>query len=111
MYEIAVVHNGTAAAWDPETKSRCCGDLVLSLALAKYGTKLQDAWPCMSGETQMTLPIGPGTPEYWCRPAMSFHHLSPVDMEGLSSYERQRPVHSVSEVLLFGSIISKCFFS
>ena len=33
MYEIAVIHNGTAAAWDLETRERCCGDLMLSLAL------------------------------------------------------------------------------
>ena len=51
MYEIAVIHNGTAAAWDFETKERCCGDLVLSLALQEHGTELQDVWPLMSGET------------------------------------------------------------
>jgi hypothetical protein len=70
MYEIAVVHNGTAAAWDLKTKEGCCGDLMLSLALQEHGTELQDVWPWMSGETHLTMLFGPATPEYWCRPAL-----------------------------------------
>ncbi len=96
MYEIAVNHNGTAAAWDLETKERCCGDLVLSLALQEHGMELQDVWPLMSGETHLTLPFGPATPEYWCRPAMSMHHLSPADMKELSDFEGRRSKTSVS---------------
>jgi hypothetical protein len=95
MYEIAVVYNGTAAAWDPKTKEMCCGDLVLSLALLEHGTELQDVWPWMSGETHLTMPFGPATPEYWCCPALSMHHLSPADMKELSSFEGRRSKVSV----------------
>lgn len=96
MHEIAVIHNGTAAAWEIETKARCCGDLMLSLALKEHGTELQDVWPLMSGETHLTMPFGPATPEYWCRPAISMHHLSPADMKELSDFEGRRPKTSVS---------------
>lgn len=90
MYEIAVTHNGTAAAWDLKTRERCCGDLVLGLALKERRTELQDVWPLMSGETPATMPFGPGTPEYWCRPALTMHHLTPADMTELADFEEQR---------------------
>jgi hypothetical protein len=100
MYEIAVTHNGTAARWDPKIHEQCCGDLVLGLALKEYGTELQDVWPLMSGETPATMPFGPGTPEYLCRPALTMHHLTPTDMRQLVNFERRRPKNSVRGLLL-----------
>lgn len=96
MFEIAVIHNGTAAAWDLKTKERCCGDLMLSLALQEHGTEIQDVWPFVSGETHWSMPFGPATPEYWCRPALTMHHLSPADMKELSEFEGRRLKPSVS---------------
>ena len=101
MHEVAAVYKGTAAAWDLVTEDRCCGDLVLGLALQEHGTVLQDVWPLMSGETQFTMPFGPATPEYWCHPAISMHHLSSDDMKTLSDFEgrRSQPLVSASEKL------------
>ena len=96
MYETAVIHNGTAAAWDIETTEECCGDLVLGRALKQHGTELQDAWPLMSGETHWSMPFGPATPEYWCRPVISLHHLSPADMKEFSGFEHRRSKTAVS---------------
>ncbi|KAF4637266.1 hypothetical protein G7Y89_g815 [Cudoniella acicularis] len=109
MYELAVTHNGTAERWDPKIHEKCCGDLVLGLALKEFGTELQDVWPLMSGETQTSMPFGPGTPEYWCRPALSLHHLSPTDMKDLDEFERGRPNSSdiLNHVELFKSIAFK----
>lgn len=90
MHEIAVSHNGTAAAWEQKTKEKCCGDLVLGLALLERGIELQDVWPSISGESQRTMPFGPATPEYWCGPALTLHHLSLEDMVELSKFERRR---------------------
>lgn len=90
-----MAHNGTAAAWDLNTKQSCCGDLVLSLALQERGIELQDVWPVMSGESHLTIPFGPATPEYWCRPMISMHHLSPAGMKELSEFEKQRENASV----------------
>ncbi|KAH6682836.1 hypothetical protein B0J14DRAFT_468567 [Halenospora varia] len=91
VYEVVVEHNGTAAKWDPLTHEKCCGDLVLGEALKEYGTELQDVWPSMSGETPATMPLGPGTPQYLCSPALTFHHLSPKEMQDLVKYEEKRP--------------------
>ncbi|TVY40953.1 hypothetical protein LSUB1_G003109 [Lachnellula subtilissima] len=90
MQELFVSHNDTATRWDAQTSGRCCGDLVLSMALGEYGIELQDVWPLMSGERPSTMPFGPGTPEYWCRPALSFHHLTPVDMKEFAQFEKSR---------------------
>ena len=90
MQELFVSHNHTATRWDAQTSEKCCGDLVLSMALGEYGIELQDVWPLMSGERPSTMPFGPGTPEYWCRPALSFHHLTPVDMKEFAQFEKIR---------------------
>jgi len=94
MYELA--NNGTAGKWDKKTFDKCCGDLVLSMALGEHGTTLQDIWPSMSGETPFTMPFGPGTPEYWCKPALTMHHLTPGDMVELAKFESRREEKSVS---------------
>jgi hypothetical protein len=98
MQELVV--NGTAERWDAKTQDNCCGDLVLSLALQEYGTTLQDAWPPMSGERPSTVPFGPATPEYWCRPALSFHHLTPSDMTEFSDFEAKRMNRTVSSTVV-----------
>lgn len=97
MHQLVVEHNGTAAKWDPKIKEHCCGDLVLGMALKEYGTELQDVWPLFSGEAPSTLPFGPGTPEYVCRPALTMHHLSPTEMIELSEFEQQRFRNPVSD--------------
>ncbi|KAH9215376.1 hypothetical protein DL95DRAFT_388684 [Leptodontidium sp. 2 PMI_412] len=90
MYKFAVKDAGMAANYDPIIHNKCCGDLVLGMALRESGTLLQDAWPAMSGEAPWTLPFGPGTPEYWCRPALTLHHLSPDGMAEFTTFEDQR---------------------
>ena len=89
MQEL-ISHNETAARWDSQITEKCCGDLVLSMALGEYGIELQDVWPLMSGERPSTMPFGPGTLEYWCRPALSFHHLTPIDMQEFAQFEKSR---------------------
>jgi hypothetical protein len=90
MKELAFAHNDTAARWDSQMDEKCCGDLVLSMALGEYGIELQDAWPPMSGERPSTIPFGPATLEYWCGPALSFHHLTSVDMKEFAQFEESR---------------------
>lgn len=96
MHELVVANHRTAEKWDSKTFEKCCGDLVLGEALKEYRIQLQDVWPLMSGETPFTMPFGPGTPEYWCRPALTMHHLTAVDMTGLAKFEDERKMKSVS---------------
>lgn len=101
MQELVVVHNDTATRWDSQIDGKCCGDLVLSMALQDYGIQLEDAWPLMSGERPSTMPFGPGTPEYWCRPALSFHHTTPIDMNEFAKFEKSRAGKPVCNLLTF----------
>ncbi|KAK6587423.1 hypothetical protein PZA11_000713 [Diplocarpon coronariae] len=99
MYELVVKNKGTAAHWDPKTHKKCCGDLILGMALEDCGVILQDVWPLVSGEAPSTMPFGPGTPEYRCRPALSMHHVSPDEMRNFSAYEDRRINKSVGRVV------------
>lgn len=92
MYDIVVTHHGIAERWDEMIRGKgvCCGDLVLGMVFKELGIELQDAWPLMSGETQKSMPVGPGTPEYGCMPALTMHHLTPEDMRELANFEQSR---------------------
>ncbi|KAK0119311.1 hypothetical protein ONS95_008155 [Cadophora gregata] len=90
MYNLAVRDAGLAAGYDSIIHNKCCGDLVLGMALRESGTLLQDAWPAMSGEAPWTMPFGLGTPEYWCQPALTLHHLSPDGMAEFTAFEDKR---------------------
>jgi hypothetical protein len=72
----------------------CCGDFVLAVALRDdYGIELQHAFPMFTGEKWSTVPYG--VEHYWCSPAITFHHLSPVDMKELAGFEVSRGNNSV----------------
>lgn len=90
MREVAIKHPGTARQWDSQVNRYCCGEIPFSHALKEYGVMLQDTWPMMSGEDPTTMPFGPGTPEYWCGPALSMHHITPEQFEELAAFEKGR---------------------
>lgn len=96
MHEVAVKHPGTARQWDSQVNRYCCGEVPFSHALKDYGIVLQDTWPLMSGENPTTIPFGPGTPEYWCGPAVSMHHITPKRFKELAAFEKRRPKPTVS---------------
>ncbi|PBP25808.1 hypothetical protein BUE80_DR003251, partial [Diplocarpon rosae] len=97
MYELAVKNKGTADRWDFKTHEKCCGDLILGMALKECGISFQDIWPLASGEAPSTMPFGPGTPDYWCRPALTMHHVGPDEMRNFSAFEQRRS--NKSEIL------------
>jgi hypothetical protein len=99
--ELVVANRGLADVWDGRMRERgmCCGDLVLGVVFEELGIGLRDAWPVMSGESTWSLPLGRGTPEYGCRPALTLHHLSPGDMRELSGFEKSRLGSSVCWLL------------
>jgi hypothetical protein len=108
VYDLVVRHNGTAAHWDPHIHEHCCGDYVLAMALKDCGTKLRSVYPYMSGEALSSIPFGPGTTEYWCRPAVTMHHLTTAEMGELVDFERQWLNVSVRGLLLTSKAYLKC---
>ncbi|TVY39540.1 hypothetical protein LSUB1_G004870 [Lachnellula subtilissima] len=89
MSELAHT-NGTAARWDVRAKKECCGDLVLSFALGDFGTGIQNVAPVINGERPGTVPYGPLNNDYWCKPAVTFHHVTAEDTAFLADIEMKR---------------------
>lgn len=84
-----LIYNNTAARWDPKMGKYCCGDFVLAVALRDdYGVELQQAFPMFSQERWSTVPLG--NENFWCRPAITFHHLTPGEMKEIADFEDNR---------------------
>lgn len=97
MYDFAVTHKGTAARWDPEIHTACCGDLMLGKVLREYENELVSIRPEMSGQKPSTMPF---VAEYWCQPTFTLHHFSAPEMKELDAYERGREYQSVRVPLI-----------
>ncbi|KAK6538946.1 hypothetical protein TWF694_010496 [Orbilia ellipsospora] len=87
MYDLAVTHKGTAARWDQEIHKSCCGDYMLSKAVAEYSNELVSVRPESSGHKPATTPF---LSTYWCQPVFTMHNFSAPDMIALNEYERAR---------------------
>lgn len=92
MYDFVVTHKGTAARWDPELHTSCCGDFMLGKALKEYENELVSIRPEMSGQKPSTIPF---VSEYWCQPIFTLHHFSKPEMKEMGAYERGRGHRSV----------------
>lgn len=93
------------ANWEMFTDSHWAGDCVLGKAMLESGSPLQWAWPTIQG-------VKPGGIKYekheygnrlWCFPTVSYHHLSPAEVEEAWRYE-QETIQNVSTTPPTGSI-------
>lgn len=92
VHTFAVENNGTAAKWDAQIHNECCGDYMLSKALHEQGNALVDVEPAISGQSPASMPW---RDEFWCKPTVTMHHVSPDFMKEVSALERGRPPTSV----------------
>ena len=93
MRIFAVDHNGTAARWDPKVDTSCCGDILLSRALAENGIgPVMNSWPTINGESLNTIPFGD---DHWCQPVVTMHHVSAEEMKEIANFEMRRPDKTV----------------
>lgn len=78
------------AGWEKYTDSHWAGDCVLGRAFKESGAPLAWAWPTIQG-------VKPGSLSYekydygkrlWCFPTMSYHHLSPAEVEDIWLFEQ-----------------------
>lgn len=72
--------------WESLTSASCCGDEVLARALMEVGVPLLPSWPRIQGETVSTLDW---TEKHWCTPALSWHHMSPLQADTMWQFQRQ----------------------
>ena len=70
--------------WEQLTSIACCGDEVIARAFLEVGVHLTAAWPIIQGETVASLDW---TAHHWCSPAVSWHHVTPTQVDALWQFE------------------------
>lgn len=70
--------------WESSTKYSCCGDEIVARALVEVDVKLTPSWPRIQGETVDTLDW---TEKHWCSPAITWHHVSPWQVDAMWQYQ------------------------
>ncbi|KAF2193919.1 glycosyltransferase family 31 protein [Zopfia rhizophila CBS 207.26] len=68
--------------WERRVGKECCGDMVLATALSDAHVEFYSAFPLLQGETPSTLDW---TQRHWCAPVVSWHHISPGEIDLLWS--------------------------
>jgi hypothetical protein len=74
------------AAWEKETSTICCGDVMLSVAMGHAGVFVQGAWPMFQVDPPSGYVFGDGT---WCTPAITWHHTHSYEVEALWQFEQE----------------------
>ncbi|KAM0724166.1 hypothetical protein Q7P37_000048 [Cladosporium fusiforme] len=89
------------AEWEAFTAEHWAGDCVLGKALKDSGTSLIWAWPIWQGANfgDIDYDIVDYGHTLWCAPTVSYHHLTPGNVEDLWAFEQdwissQRSNHS-----------------
>jgi len=67
--------------WEELTSVSCCGDEVIARAFyLEVNVPLTPAWPLIQGETVSSVDW---TENHWCTPAVTWHHVQPVEVDTL----------------------------
>ncbi|GAB7360962.1 hypothetical protein MBLNU230_g0945t1 [Neophaeotheca triangularis] len=72
--------------WEEITSTSCCGDEVVARALVEVGVPLTPAWPLIQGETVSSIDF---TWKHWCTPAVTYHHVSPIEIDALWQFQTE----------------------
>ena len=71
--------------WEALVGKECCGDLLLSMAMADAHVEFYPSWPLLQGEQPSTLDF---SKKHWCVPAISWHHINGDDLSDMWSFEK-----------------------
>jgi hypothetical protein len=70
--------------WEEAIGNSCCGDKILAEALRDTGIRLHRSFPMIQGETLFSLDW---SERHWCRPAVTWHRMSPQSLDMLWQFE------------------------
>lgn len=101
-----------ALDYEEQTQHDCCGDHMIARAFHDLDIHISDslsAYPYakykMQGEPQRTVFANS---ENWCAPLMSFHHVSPRDIEQIAEFEDEfRKTHEPGEMVRYVDVYHK----
>jgi hypothetical protein len=76
---------------DQLTTTEWAGDCVLGKALADAGVPLTWSWPMLQGSRPWDIDhFAEGyEKKTWCHPVVSYHHMTPADIEELWKFDRE----------------------
>ena len=74
------------AKWEEMTSTSCCGDEVIARALSEAGVDLTPSWPLIQGETVSSIDW---TEKHWCSPAITWHHVSPIEVDSMFRFQAE----------------------
>lgn len=81
--------------WESLTASSCCGDEIIARAFLEVEVALTPSWPRIQGETVSTLDW---TDKHWCSPAVTWHHVSPTQVDAMWQYQANWVKQNVSQL-------------
>ena len=90
MHAVADYHASAVEEWEKTTEIEWAGDCVLGMALEKIGIPLTWSWPHVTTQSiweQDAIGEGFGLRQ-WCYPPVTFHHMTPADIEKLWEFDR-----------------------
>ena len=81
----SVGHDKYDTIWEDITSPSCCGDEIVARAFLAIGIPLTPSWPLIQGETVNTVDW---TSNHWCTPPVTWHHVSPIEVDTMWQFER-----------------------
>lgn len=92
VQKAADIYKAKEDEWHQWTDKHWAGDCVLGKALFEAGVPLTWAWPMLQGGQPEKMNFNEEKPvrrKLWCRPAISYHHFSPSEMERMWQFEQR----------------------
>lgn len=84
------------AEWEDWTSHVCCGDAMFAGVL---GTEPTHAYPLFNGGAPRSADYDSG---HWCKAILTFHHLTPREVEELWRWEQQMLMKKVCQPVTLG---------
>lgn len=90
MEQVVRMFRAQQSAVELFTIGHWAGDAILGKAFKDVGSPLKRGWPIWQGDDigQITWERAEKAGRLWCRPAISYHHLSPSAVESLWEFEQ-----------------------
>ena len=92
LQKVAKLYQDHVAHWHAITSAHWAGDCILGKALLESGTPLTWSWPMFQGGNPHTMDFKESkkhSADLWCSPAISYHHLSPSEIQSMFDFEQR----------------------
>ncbi|KAF3385457.1 hypothetical protein F1880_002912 [Penicillium rolfsii] len=106
LHAVADYHAGQVDRWNYLTETQWAGDCVLGMALGQVGIGLTWSWPHVTSQSvweQDALGEAFGKTQ-WCYPAVTFHHMTPADIELFYDFDQRWFDNENNTLLLYSDI-------